>query len=74
MIGSFNLLGAGLALAAVQGAYDGPPPRRSYRPRPRDEGPITEAERNRRLNKAAAKSRKNAKRKAASKARRVNRK
>lgn len=68
---SISSAAAWVALAAAE--FSQPP--RHYvggdLPPPRDTRPITLAERNKRINAAAAKSRKNAKRKAAEKQRRV---
>lgn len=63
MNGIMNMAAA-ICVAAL-GSYDGPPSLRRHEPPRRDDSPITEAERNRRINAFATKKRANAKRKAA---------
>lgn len=77
MTGPFSLFGTAAAALLLNGFgvpddIDTLRYRHSYREPPRSpEGPITIAERNRRLNAQAAKAKKYAKRKAATKARRA---
>ena len=69
MAGIMNMAAATLLMAAAMEPSE-MPYRRLYDPPQCDTSPITVAERNRLINKAAAKSRHNTKRKAAKKARR----
>ena len=68
MVGIMNMAAATLLMAAAMEPSEGFP-RRQWELGSRDEGPITVAERNRLLNKAAAKKRSISKRKAAKAAR-----
>ena len=68
MVGIMNMAAATLLMAVAMEPSEGPS-RHHYNPPRRDDSPITQAERSRILNKAAAKKRSISKRKAAKAAR-----